>query len=206
MFSIIWVYSNFESVGGWTLNTTIPANLDDLTALRLVKSLSLVNNTQDSLSAKVSTAPFFNPLGETKTEKPSFFKKEVNRTSTFSSSKNLSLAGFFTKRDIAESFNLFGGEMESRFDGAGRQSGITGVDFFRTHSRFQKLQDLPNHNSGTLEDWLAMADFGIDKDFGKTAFSFHETNYTDDLANVNGKSNHLPPYPPRQVMIKSIVC
>ena len=179
--------SNFESTGGWTLNTTMPADSDGPTAPKLAKSLSLVNNTQDSLSAKANTAPFFNPLGQTNTEKPSFFKNEVNRTSTFSSSKNLSLAGFSVKGDIADSFDLLGGKMESGFNSAGGQSEIAGVDFFSGQSRFQKLQNLPNHNSGALENRFAMTDLGINNNSGKTFNSHNNTNYTGGSINVNGR-------------------
>jgi len=177
------VNSNFESVGGWTLNTTMPANLDDLITPKLAKSLSFVNNTQDSLSARASTAPFFNPLGETSTEKPSFFKKEVNRTSIFSSSKNLSLSGFSVKGDIADSFDLLSGKMKSRFNGADGQSRIAGIDFFGGQPCFQKLQNLPNHDPGTLKNGFTMTNFGTGNDFGKS-LNHNGFNYTQQTEDV----------------------
>jgi len=178
--------SNLEIVGGWTLNTTIPNDLGSLIAFKLIKSLSLVNNTQDSFSANANTAPFFNPLGETNTEKPSFFKKEDNRTSTFSSSKNLSLIGFFVKRDIADSFDPLCSKMKSRFNGAGGQGRIAGVDFFDGQPSFQKLQYLPNHDPGTLENGFTVTNLRIDNNSGKIINS-HNTNYTETPKNVNGR-------------------
>ena len=126
-----------------------------------VKSQSLVTNILCSDLENPASSPFESFFGLKITSK-SFLRNYNNSFLTFSSSRNLSSLSFDVDDDIVTPFSETSCILQSCFNMLFCEGDKEGVkNFFDRSPIFQHLQNLPDHNSCSLESRLAMANFSV---------------------------------------------
>ena len=165
-------------------------NLGETNMCHLVKSQSWVMTTLSSESACEKTSPFLDPPGVNFTSCPNFLKKENNPRWTFSSNRNfIELFSQYAQK-LGIKFSFFqnsGSVIQSSLDMFDGKGGEGCSNFLDSSSFSEHIQNLPDHNSGSFESGLAVADIGV-SDNVFVEFNSPHTNFNDNK-NENDLSN-----------------
>src|SRR3989338_3983851 len=140
----------------------------------LVKCTSLVTNIlfSDLESAAISSSDAL--LSATVTSNPSEIRNLSNLLFTFSSRKDLS-SEWDLDSDIITPSSQISRVAQSRLDMLLCQRGIIIDNLLGTHAAFNHLQNLPDHDPGSIESKLPMANFAVCNNI-LINFDSHETN------------------------------
>ncbi len=152
---IFWL----ASVGGKIRKTILPGVFTSGYRAVLRKSVSLVSKILFSVLARLKRWEFFTPLGLIITSWLESSSQRINRSLTFSSANNLTFKGneFF-------SLGKLSGMPQGGRDMCASEGGKVREDLLYRFASRQHFQNLPNHNSATLESRFAMANFWISND------------------------------------------
>ena len=147
----------------------------------LEKSSSLVTTALPWAKESLATSPLTEPFGTKITFIPSFFRNLYNSTLTFSSSRS-----FNFDEDIiftpGETGSVFEGGLNLVSSEASRE-GLHNL-FFR-HARPEHFQNLPDHNSGSLESGFAVTDVGVSDNVFVNFNPSHIHNDSKDKNNLS---------------------
>jgi len=125
------------------------------------KCLSFVTNTLCSDLENSANIPFKSFFGLNTTSSPCCLRNPNNSFLTFSSSRNFSFF-FNTNDDIITSSGDDACIMQSCLDMPSSEGCLESCkNFFSRHATFEHFQDLPDHDSGTLESRSTTANFAV---------------------------------------------
>jgi hypothetical protein len=148
----------------------------------LEKSSSLVTTALPWAKEILANSPLAEPFGAKITFIPSFFRNLYNSTLTFSSSRSF---------NFDENIIFTPGETGSVFEGSlnlvsSEASGEGLHNFFLRHTRPEHFQNLPDHNSGSLESGFAVTDVGVSDN---VFVNFDPSHIHNDSKDGNNLSN-----------------
>ena len=144
--------------GGAILMNTIPSCSSGGNKSMLPKCLSNDSITLPSVFAALDINLSLDLRGDLLTSNPLFAKNSKTNFGIFSSVRSFNLPD----SDIFFLFEKLGGVVNSRQDGfLGELRKVVSDDFFGGYASAYQGKDLPNHDSGSFESELSMADFRV---------------------------------------------
>ena len=149
----------FYSVSGLSCRTLSQMTENICSLLNSRKSSSLVTNTRFSNLENSANFPFDSPFGFDIASYPLEIKKVNKSLFTFSSNRNLVVCW---DDNIISSFGNISCELQGCFDMFFcKRDYETGDDIINRDSCFKHLQNLPDHDSGSFESRLSMANLSV---------------------------------------------